>query len=323
MAKSWEQYKVECEAVAKEGITVLGFIKPWRGCKTYLHCNCNKHGDWTSCPIDNFKIGRSCPLCKADKIRERSLQPDEIHIEKFMATGNFLKGTKFWRSDKKNSLGYRTYWKYTCPSCSNDEYVKAGVCSGVFEATVDKIKSGRISCRCSKHYFYSKEQWNYRMEKESHDRGYCFLGWSNDKFGNCAKLNYSCPEHGIKQIRARDFIQGQGCAECSGYNQKEAYVNIVYDGDNPVCLKFGVTNKTERRLKQQNMTNVFLMKNILVYEFEEMKNSRLAEKFCLSELDCAVVSKSELKDGWTETTSLTNLDKIVEIYQRFGGIKIK
>lgn len=33
------------------------------------------------------------------------------------------------------------------------------------------------------------------------------------------------------------------------------------------------------------------------------------------------MTRTELKDGWTETTSTANYDKIVEIYERFGGTK--
>lgn len=30
-AKTWEEHKNEYEAVTKEGISILGFVEPWKG----------------------------------------------------------------------------------------------------------------------------------------------------------------------------------------------------------------------------------------------------------------------------------------------------
>ena len=46
------------------------------------------------------------------------------------------------------------------------------------------------------------------------------------------------------------------------------------------------------------------------------------QRGCRRELDCGVLSKEEFPDGYTETTWVYNLDKIVEIYERNGGVKI-
>ena len=37
VAKAWEEYKAECEAVAKPGVTILGWVGKWKGNLTLLH----------------------------------------------------------------------------------------------------------------------------------------------------------------------------------------------------------------------------------------------------------------------------------------------
>lgn len=45
------------------------------------------------------------------------------------------------------------------------------------------------------------------------------------------------------------------------------------------------------------------------------------KKQCKDMLKCKLFSKSEVSDGYTETTSLENIEKIVQIYESNGGIR--
>lgn len=332
-AKTWEQYKAECEAVAKEGVTILGFVEPWVGNRTKLKCFCEKHGQWCTTSIDHFKVGTSCPVCKGEKAglrgksflagNQHTLKEDSFHIERFMKTGGLHPKTQFFRSERLTSAGRKPYWNYICPVCSNDEYVKAGVCSGVFEGYIGSLKKGELSCRCSKNYHYTKEQWEYKIKKECKERGYEFIDWKSKNFGALYKFRYNCSLHGAQTITTDNFLTGKGCPQCSGKNQQECYINIVYDEYLPVALKFGIANNSKVRLRRQNGKNLFQMKQMQVYQFPSIESCKAAERACLLELDCGILSSRELQDGYTETTSLQNLDKIIEIYERFGGIRIK
>lgn len=327
--KSWEEYKAECEAVAKEGITILGFIEPWQGSRTKLKCFCEKHGQWRTTVIHSFKNGNSCPKCSGEKAAFRgkaqkpNLKQDSFHIEGFMKTGSFHPETKFFRSKRVDSEGAKNYWNYTCPVCSNDEFVKAGVCSGKFEAKTGSLKEGRLSCRCYKSYHYTKDQWEYRLKKECKERGYEFINWKNEKFGNRAKFIYLCPLHGKQTITPNHLLRGKGCPQCAGQNQQECYINFVHDEDTPVAVKFGIANNSKIRLREQNRKNLFQMKQVQVYHFNLVENCKAAERACLEELECGILTDRELEDGYTETTSIQNLDKIIKIYERFGGVRIK
>lgn len=329
----WEIYKAECELIAKEEITILGFVEPWQGARTKLICHCEKHGKWETTSISSFKRGYSCPKCKNEKASVRGktqltgnqygLKEDSFHTKEFMKTGSFHPEAQFFRSEKLDSGGRKSYWNYTCPVCSNDEYVKAGVCSGVFEGITGDLKSGKQPCRCSKWYRYTKEQWEYRLKKECKEKGYEFFGWNSEKFGNSAKFIYLCPLHGEQSIIPNSFLNGHGCPQCAGRNQQECYINIVYDQITPIALKFGIANNSEVRLRQQNKKNLFRMKQVQVYHFNSVDKCKASEQACLRELECGILTARELKDGWTETTSIQNLDKIIEIYERFGGVRVK
>lgn len=64
------------------------------------------------------------------------------------------------------------------------------------------------------------------------------------------------------------------------------------------------------------------MSQMAVYNFPTVEDCKAAERACLSELRCGVLSACELQDGWTETVSLTDYDKVVSIYERFGGVRV-
>lgn len=97
---------------------------------------------------------------------------------------------------------------------------------------------------------------------------------------------------------------------------------MVKDENLPVALKVGIARDSSARLRRQNSMNLFQMAQIAVYKFPTVENCKAAERACLSELTCGVLSARELQDGWTETVALTDYDKVVSIYERFGGVRV-
>lgn len=322
-AKTWEEYKLECEAVAKPGITILGWVGDWKGCYTKLHCHCDKHGEWFSTIIHSFKRGRGCPGCQTDALIKRNLKSDEEHIQQFMATGKFREGTFFKRCKERRAVqGDMACWSYTCPICSTDQYVLAGLCNGVFSSQENNLKRGILPCRCSPIYRYTKAQWEYRYSQILEERGYIFRGWVGTAWGRKARLKYECPVHGNQVTTGNTLLQGCGCPLCAGYNQQQCYINLVSDQNIPLACKIGIAKDSEARLKSQNQRNLFQMQQLAVYEFPTVEDCKAAERACLSELRCGVISQRELQDGYTETVTLTDYDKVVSIYERFGGVRV-
>lgn len=112
VAKAWEEYKAECEAVAKPGITILGWVGEWKGHVTKLRCVCAKHGEWQSTTIHNFKSGRSCPGCKRSLLSQNNSKTWEEYLPSIKSTaevkGYTIEGYEGWN-------GNQTRLRLVCP----------------------------------------------------------------------------------------------------------------------------------------------------------------------------------------------------------------
>jgi hypothetical protein len=96
-----------------------------------------------------------------------------------------------------------------------------------------------------------------------------------------------------------------------------AYICVV---DNGGALKFGVSGEIEKRANQHiKSTKDYVFG---VWEFNSEGSCRSAELECKHTLSCGVVSRFSMPDGHTETVSLLDLEKIIAIYERFGGVRV-
>lgn len=316
----WEA-KVK-KASEEKGLKFISFVGEYIGCSTRVKVCCPKHGTWDSLTASEFvNSDRGCPTCGYHRGGEALLKETGYHLAEFMATGKFHRGTEFWRSERKDLKGTRKYWFYKCPVCSEDEYAKAGLCDGIFEASCGNMKRGKLSCRCSKSPKYNENQWTYRLEKETEKNGHTLIKWL-EKPGNSKKFQYICPHHGEQVAHANNYLSGKGCPLCAGKNQRQCYINQVFDENLVVALKFGIAKESERRVRVQNAKNLFRMEQMGVWEFPSVKSCKAAEKQCKKELDCRILTKRELSDGWTETTYIKNLDRVIEIYENHDGKRI-
>ena len=98
-------------------------------------------------------------------------------------------------------------------------------------------------------------------------------------------------------------------------------MNIVVDGGYAVAIKFGISNNSTQRLKQQQCKCTYGITKHSVYKFPDVSSCKKAERECKMELECGVLLKYDMPDGYTETTWVYNLEKIIEIYERNGGIR--
>lgn len=117
---------------------------------------------------------------------------------------------------------------------------------------------------------------------------------------------------------------GQGKKPCfcnKQFIQDKAYINLLYESDYIVAIKFGVTSGITQRVYNQDYKASYKVVNHLVYKFESHHQARAAEKECKQTLQCGIVLKRDMPDGYTETTWVYNLDKIIEIYERNGGVE--
>lgn len=257
------QYKVKVtRAAAEKNLIVHGFSTDVIQSDTKIRLECNVCGHkWSTCNVSHFTGTESngCPSCKKKAVSLAQTKTDEEMTAGFMASGKFLEGTKFWRSDKLSSTGYKPYWNYSCPSCSNDEYVKAGVCSGVFTASSNHLRQGKQTCRCGGRAYWSKQQREYQINKKlERFPKHTFVGWATEYTNNTSKITLHCEEHGNWDTTISNFlgIESRSCPDCakSGYNrQRDGYVYIVLaESMYSSFTGYGITNNPVTRLTKHS-----------------------------------------------------------------------
>lgn len=131
-----------------------------------------------------------------------------------------------------------------------------------------------------------------------------------------------CPECNEKAESQRSNLQEgfRPCA-CSRSRQQECYINwVVDDSYKVVAIKFGISSASERRIKNQAKHSIYKVIQYAVFKFPDVYSCKKAERDCLQELKCGILTKEEMPDGYTETTSIANLIRVLEIFQDNGCV---
>ena len=130
----------------------------------------------------------------------------------------------------------------------------------------------------------------------------------------------SCGEQG--ESLSESLKNGYLPCACARTRQKECYINIITDKQSILAVKFGIANNSKARLKKQNHSGLYDLVSHVVYSFPTTTSCKAAERECLFTLSCKVLAKEELWDGYTETTSVMNINKITDIYEKHGGVLV-
>lgn len=188
--------------------------------------------------------------------------------------------------------------RYGCPECRNEAAVQASM-KPDDEMVASFHKSGA--------FHPDTKFWRSDRKTAQGRKSYWFM---------------SCPECG-ETCEAVSYGLQKGCrpCACSVHRQQECYINWLLDDHNTtVAIKFGIANNSKRRIKSQNRHSAYTLKQHSVYVFPDIVSCKKAERECKKELECGIVLKRDMPDGWTETTWLYNLEKIKSIYEKHGGV---
>lgn len=129
----------------------------------------------------------------------------------------------------------------------------------------------------------------------------------------CESTGYSQPQH---------LQRGSRCCKCGNYKQQYAYISIIKDGEIPIALKFGISRLTSLRHKYQARETPFDLELYGSWYFDNKTDCLTAEQNCRDNFLCGILPKSEFGDGYTETTSVKNLEDIIKIFEYFGGKRV-
>lgn len=144
------------------------------------------------------------------------------------------------------------------------------------------------------------------------------------KSGNVAYWKVYCPVcDSVSESTYRAFQKGCLSCNCKKHNQEYAYINIVDDCIGTCVLKFGIANNPLKRVEEQNSKSCHTVVNYGIWKFPTSAMCKAAESFCKNNMVCGVISKSDMRDGYTETTYPYNMDEIVLAYEAHGGVRIR
>lgn len=255
--KQWtfNQYQTLINRACKEREFVYeGYVGEWSRSTTKLRIRCLKDGRaWESTSVFHLLSGDGCPSCKAKGFSDALTPDDDTRIKQFTNTSRFLPGTIFGRKDNEGN------WAYKCPKCSNDEYVREGLCSGVFDTTAAYLAKGTLSCRCSQMFRWTQAQRERQIKQKAEGmEGISFVGWVN-KYENCdSRILLKCDKHKEWECGVSSFIhKGTGCPRCakSGFNRSKAaflYV-ILATSSTGEFTGYGVTGCKHRRFGEHTI----------------------------------------------------------------------
>lgn len=137
-------------------------------------------------------------------------------------------------------------------------------------------------------------------------------------------LIVECPVCGtVSENYIPNLYKGRMSCPCSGRNQVEAYIHIIYDNELPIAIKFGISNNYEVRLETLRGKNSVDLVVHGVWKFPDRVACVTAESDVKREVERPVLDRQRMPDGFSETTHLFNIDKVIEIYERNGGQRIE
>jgi hypothetical protein len=172
------------------------------------------------------------------------------HISTIMETGRFKNGTIFKKSDRKNKKGSYAYLNMICPDCSVDEYVSAGVCTGVFVAAMAHLKNGKIPCRCNPSYRWTQPQREYQIKNEllrrsTDDLEFIFSHWENAYINVESRFfYYRTDKLEIQHISVDNFNQSKGCSLYQhGFNTELPTRLYMHTDHHSYSDKTGITQR--------------------------------------------------------------------------------
>lgn len=290
--------------------------------KTKLLLTCDNGHTWNSTSVENFlRLSTGCPKCSGTQ--KLTQHEAAVNVKLKCLELNYTCEPFVYISSKKTLLTL---------TCHNGHIWNT--------TTYHKLLQANKNYGCCKKCGSMKSSEKMRFD-------------TNDVLQKinlrCKELNYKCGEfeyissvktklpltcnkgHSWSTTICRDFLNGSSCPLCKGHSQRIAYINSINDEQICIGLKYGIESIEGKRCKQQNSNSSFQIKRLKSFEFKTVDLCKNAERECKSIFQSenmrlnkkkGIFTKKELPDGYTETTYIKNIDKIIEIYKKYGGVEI-
>lgn len=283
----------------------------WNGRTTSINLKCTIHG-LINMKISSILRGSGCKQCGVNSMKEKTRK---THIQ-FVSEIIKIHGELL---DLTNTNYINDHTKVEV-RCIKHDYK--------FYSTPTHLLSGR-SCKLCKTdklsnlFVSNSEEFIFKSKLLHGDK------FSYDKvlyIKSNIKVEIYCNNHtGYFMITPNKLLQGGCCQTCSthGYNKNKPgyfYIQILYENDVKLYVKFGITNRTPiQRMKQQQGSSIFKHELKESVMFEDGSIPVRIENEIKKKLNCGIVNKHQLGDGYTETVSIKYIDSILSILENYKG----
>ncbi|EHL5695776.1 hypothetical protein FTT06_023775 [Escherichia coli] len=156
-----------------------------------------------------------------------------------------------------------------------------------------------------------------RIIERNKETGFILRGIVGDMQGTDFIIRQRCPTHNHNfSVTWTSFKGGtKGCKYCNtSAFRTDIPVYFYIQSLDDRYIKFGVTNrKVERRMIEQQRESVFTHRLIKFFRFSKGEHASKLEKLIKTKYECGVVSRDDLRDGYTETLPFEALPEIITI----------
>ena len=122
---------------------------------------------------------------------------------------------------------------------------------------------------------------------------------------------------------AWSIVKGSLSCSCSVQRQKFAYILLLYSDGIPVAAKMGITMDVERRVKEINRYSTYDVELLGYWEFEDVGSCKSSERLAKRSVACGIITDQDVVDGHSETFYIRDIDKVVKIFEDYGGVRFK
>lgn len=235
-------------------------------------------------------------------IKDYKAKSVATHLQDFYLAG-FTKDFTIWRDESVDGK-IPNIWYYKCPECSNDEYVRGGVCSGVFKTRLGKLKKGSKACRCSGKYKWTEEQRELKIKQILDGYGGRFKGWHGGYKNSDSRLMWECGEGHDCVTTVNAFVNsGHRCSQCSRldkplaegfgfyperFQQDDYLYCVLFEGDGYIKvgrsfdplyrITKGLTSKSGVKIENMKILKIFKGTHYNVYKTEQDLHKELTDR---------------------------------------------
>lgn len=269
-------------------------LSPYLGATKHITVRCGKGHEFTRI-VSRLNVNSDCPVCCMSRSSESAKQR---FLNKMQEKGLTL------ISDHVDSI---TKVRVRCGNGHE------------FDIQPHNVVHAR-STACRACHQSCPKQARKKFEKICFDRNILIL---DDYVNNAHKVTMGCEYGHVFSMKPSHFTSGKGCPQCSGRSATMGYIHLISDDGTPLAIKFGITKSPIRRVGDQNRSSSLHFSVVNVWKFDDTESCKSAEMEIKKTIQCSYLSRTEVPDGWTETTLISNIDIITSIFEKHGGVKIE